>query len=490
VFGSIWSNLRVLFQPGYTTTRRLGELYESVLYSKVDDGCGKKPRLLGDLRVAIPGEGDDFKPKYDNWRLKAKVPVLVLNATTLNTGHNWQFTSSWMGEPPSSVDLEIDGNYRLRRMYHSEAPRQRDRWQAPWLRPFAPFDYQRMRLGHAVAASSCVPGLFEPITMLELYDNKVVRLVDGGVYDNQGIASLLEQDCAVMIVSDASGQMEAEDRPSGGRIGVPLRSSSVSMSRVRQAQYRELDARRRSGLLKGLLFLHLKKDLESDPVDWRECQDPFDASDVARPATRRDVLVGAGLQKSVQQLLSGIRTDLDSFTEVEAFALMTSGYRQAEAYLAECLPEFAGPTAEREDWRFLAIEPALQPGRGFDLLTRQLKVGKQIAGKVWRLNTPLMVMGGLAALAALAATVWWGWRHRNDTLLTVGSLGGFVGVAALAYVAPRALQLARFKNTLRSSTLRGAAGAALAVLFKIHRQVFDPLFLRQGKVKRLLAMRR
>jgi predicted acylesterase/phospholipase RssA len=140
-----------------------------------------------------------------------------------------------------------------------------------------------------VAASSSVPGLFEPLVLPDLYDGKTVRLVDGGVYDNQGVASLLEQDCTMMLVSDASGQMEALDHPSGARLGVPLRSFSVSMARVRQAQYQELAARLRSGLLKGLAFLHLNKDLDADPVDWRERQDPHEASDEARPADRRGV---------------------------------------------------------------------------------------------------------------------------------------------------------------------------------------------------------
>ena len=63
------------------------------------------------------------------WRRRAKVPILVLNATTLNTGHNWQFTASWMGEPPAGIDREIDGNYRLRRMYYDEAPRRYQRMQ-------------------------------------------------------------------------------------------------------------------------------------------------------------------------------------------------------------------------------------------------------------------------------------------------------------------------------------------------------------------------
>src|SRR5262249_16712377 len=154
------------------------------------------------------GEGPEFKPKYDNWRRGSKVPTLVLNSTTMNTGHNWQFTASWMGEPPSSLDAEIEGNYRLRRMYHSEAPRLKDKGKNRLLRPFAPPNYQRFRLGDAVASSSAVPGLFEPLVLPDLYEGKTVRLADGGVYDNQGTASLLEQDCTFMIVSDASGQME------------------------------------------------------------------------------------------------------------------------------------------------------------------------------------------------------------------------------------------------------------------------------------------
>lgn len=274
VFSSIWVNLRILLQPGYTTTRRLGVLYERELYSRVRDGNERRPRYLRDLFVKPKSEPDNFRPKYDNWRRNTKVPTLVLNATTLNTGHNWQFTASWMGEPPIGLDAEIEGNYRLRRMYHQEAPRLKDRWRHWYSQPFAPPDYQHIRLGEAVAASSCVPGLFEPLVLPDLYDNKVVRLVDGGVHDNQGIASLLEQDCNTMIVSDASGQMEAQDNPQDTRLGVSMRSFSVSMTRVRQTQYRELAARKRSGLLKGLMFIHLKRDLDADPVDWRDCQDP------------------------------------------------------------------------------------------------------------------------------------------------------------------------------------------------------------------------
>jgi hypothetical protein len=44
---------------------------------------------------ALTGTGA-FNPAQHNWLRHDKVPVLVLNATTLNTGHGWQFTPTWM----------------------------------------------------------------------------------------------------------------------------------------------------------------------------------------------------------------------------------------------------------------------------------------------------------------------------------------------------------------------------------------------------------
>jgi len=86
-----------------------------------------------------------------------------------------QFTATWMGEPPARIDSNIDGNYRFRRMYYAQAPD----------------PHKRIRLGDAVAASACVPALFEPLPLVNLYERQpsldenakvrpIVRLVDGG----------------------------------------------------------------------------------------------------------------------------------------------------------------------------------------------------------------------------------------------------------------------------------------------------------------------
>ena len=62
-----------------------------------------------------------------NWRRAAKVPILILNAATLNTGHNWQFTATYMGEAPATIQREIDSIYRLRRKYYTAGPHARRR---------------------------------------------------------------------------------------------------------------------------------------------------------------------------------------------------------------------------------------------------------------------------------------------------------------------------------------------------------------------------
>jgi hypothetical protein len=487
VFGNILCNLRMFLQPGYTSTRRLAELYESEIYARIQDEKGSTPRLLRDLLVRPKGEGSNFKPKYDNWRRKAKVPELVVNARTLNTGRNWQFTASWMGEPPNRLDEEIGGNYLLRRMYHDEAPRLRDKWRAWFRRPFAPLDYQAIRVGEAVAASSCVPGLFEPLVLSDLFDEKLVCLVDGGVYDNQGVASLLEQDCNVMIVSDASGQMEAQDLPSGSRLGVPLRSFSVSMARVRQAQFSELDARRRSGLLKGLMFLHLRED-DAEPLDWRECQDPFEASDEARPAARRGILTSYGLRKDIQRLLSAIRTDLDSFTEVETFALMASGYHQTDAEMSK-LPGVSAAPRTAEQWRFLRIMKLLEPGKGYDDLKKHLNIGRLTGGKVWLLDPVLTIIGAVILAAGLVGLALLCWTYQARTLLTVGSLGLLAVALVLGAFSTHIMQIVRYKKTFRNAALRGLSGVALAMGFKFHRRFLDRRFLELGSLSRHEAAR-
>jgi predicted acylesterase/phospholipase RssA len=40
-----------------------------------------------------------------------------------------------------------------------------------------------------------------------------LRLVDGGVFDNQGISALIDHECDAVLVSDGSRQIEFESAP-------------------------------------------------------------------------------------------------------------------------------------------------------------------------------------------------------------------------------------------------------------------------------------
>lgn len=75
---------------------RLGELYESELYQKVEDGpVSDYPRTMPKLLVNPKGapDSESIKPKYSNCLGRAKVPILVLNSTSLHSDHNWQFSA-------------------------------------------------------------------------------------------------------------------------------------------------------------------------------------------------------------------------------------------------------------------------------------------------------------------------------------------------------------------------------------------------------------
>ena len=498
--GNLWANLKMVFSRGYSRSMRMGELYETHLFDQVkDDEVDGRLRRLRCLLVqpAVPAaantSGSRFKPRSGNWLRYAKVPNLMLNTTSLNSGHNWHFTASWMGEPPGLTGDEIDMNDRYRRLYYEQAPSEHLR------------DYP---LAYAVAASSCVPAMFEPLPLNGLYPGRTVRLVDGGVHDNQGMAGLLDDDCNFILCSDASGQMESQAKPANGMLGAFWRADNVLQDRVREAQYDAIKARAVAGALQGLFFIHLKQELEPAPIDWIGCDNPHVPLPIA-------ACTSYGVDREIQRLLSEIRTDLDTFTEVEAYALMASGYLLTNHQLRELnrehkasgLPGTWGGfdidapmrsnTQGADYWPFAPLIPILGlPPDSTDLRRRdlavQLEAGAIMFGRVWRLVDWLRYSAYTIGAAIFLASGCWVWRHWSETYswdfrFNVAAIAGAVLLVLAGIVFP----VAKYLNprTASQNALLGAGMAVLGCIVSwVHMVVFDPLLKQRGRLARLLRL--
>ncbi|HJU54310.1 MAG TPA: hypothetical protein VJ715_07060, partial [Pyrinomonadaceae bacterium] len=479
---------RVLFS-GYSRTRRVGELYEREIFSRIGKDEKERKRRkrqklwMSELRIhPMNEEGQqaaDFDWRYNNWLRRNKVPALVINAATLNTGHSWHFTPFEMGEPPPMWESNIETNYYLPVIKYEDAPER----------------FPRVRLGHAVAASSCVPGLFEPLVLDNLYEGKSVLLVDGGVCDNQGIQGLLQNNCDVILVSDGSGQTGALDVPGSGVVGVLGRSAGISQARVREAQYYDLKARKRSSILREFLFLHLKEGLiaaEVNVVGWPQ-----------RSRDEDERRTGYGVARDVQELLAGVRTDLDSFCDAEAYALMASAYRMTERALSDS--EFfrgrAG-TEKRVQWKFLDIEDNMRVGgKKKEKLKVLLKASASRTLRFWKMTKPTKYAGILMAFALLAGAVvasrYLPWRSvfpawsgsRLNTRELVWAVAILLGLILLRFIIGELYQPAQiwFKRQ-RQSILYRLIGVILLcggfLIARLHLWTFDKLFLALGRLKR------
>ncbi len=188
----ILANPRVLrlVQPGYSRTDIKAEVYERLFFS------GKTLAAL------------------------AKTPQLIINTTNLVTGKNFKLSQDYLGD-----------------------------WK---------FGYgglpSVMRIATAVAASTAVPGVFQPIRLdtATYFPNPGIQakhfvLCDGGVYDNQGthaLTSAFEPDksapCTHVICSDASAPFEIRDSQLVREWSVLLRQSDIMMTRIKNLQFQQL----------------------------------------------------------------------------------------------------------------------------------------------------------------------------------------------------------------------------------------------------------
>ena len=391
VFANVASNIR-LSRSDYSRTDRFGDILDQQLYRPIFGGDQSRPVEMRSLDIHPRGQRD-FNPITDNMRRHCKVPVLMVNATTLNTGHNWRFGIDRMGEPPRTIHgREVDKNWLLcQSRYNGLA-----------------HHYAEMPLGQAVAASAAVPGVFEPYPLSSLYPHPDrskrhlrAELVDGGVYDNLGIEMLLERGCTHFLVSDASGQLLDEPEPDTSIGGAINRSRDILMDRVRELQLARLYEKRPNRVV----LMHMMREMEAPEI---KPIGPADNGHIIRDRSETEV-TSYGVQRRVQRLLAHTRTDLDAFSDTEALALMADGYlmtkRTFEDLEQQNMAWTDAPPFAHQGWRFAALFEALsKPSKGLlkrlDVASHRFFKGQRLVPRL-RFEAALLLLTTLLGLTSV-----------------------------------------------------------------------------------------
>lgn len=316
-------------------------------------------RLFGDTTLSTLSYPPTQVPANTKW------PRLLINCTVLNTGHVAVFTNEHpiAGPEPWAMKSRMFPN-----IYESIRVQELARTMAPVPMP------SEIALAKAVAASSCFPGAFAPLSLeapkyavhelgghwyYRARRDYLLRLVDGGVVDNQGANTLLAAKCRALIISDGSAALQIQHNPSTWQMfppgrGVLFRAQDVIYHQVRNMGRRRLadinslsllvdDAALNSGANEKLQTRHLwikgycHIDLDSEGSEFFEQK--FDSTGYSPLPC---------LSEFLTSFVSRIRTDLDRFSPIEISVLMFHGYSLTEHVLFN---------RDRADWAPLDAEP-------------------------------------------------------------------------------------------------------------------------------------
>lgn len=469
IFSDFKANIKML-SASYSRSDRLAELYNEYLYQSVLEGVSN-PVQMQELKI-YPNGNKNFKPDTDNIHRQAKVPILVINATTLNTGSNWQFTAKTMGEHPNTISELNRKTIRLRRAdsYANMVAVRKD------------LNHQTTTLGEAVAASACVPGLFTPLSITGLYKEGkqaiTPLLVDGGVFDNQGIHGLRQYHCTRFVISDACGQMGVENEMPNDPASVLLRVSSVLQDRVRSEAIEGLIEEKGQN---NVAFLDLRQGLAVHEIAWIDNQGKQE-EDKVTPATSEQF----GVHPEVQEKLSLIRTDLDAFTEVEAYSLMLNGYLGSKHELLK----LGGRITNAANWQFQDMEQFMaKPSTDY---LKQLDVAKLVPFKTLRFY-PVQI--GVSLLLVIAVLLY------SFHAAIIGLLSSSIPVAQIANailfvlaavilnaLAPKLAKAFSILKKIRplAELVKRVVTVTILLVFgtlicRFYLKVINPLFLKRGR---------
>jgi NTE family protein len=482
-FAKVIKNFQMLLSPNYSRSDRIAELYNQYFYQGILPNLDD-PIEMQQLKI-YPAESDDyFHPQQHNAMRVAKVPILVINATTLNTGRHWQFTAQTMGEPPNETTNEIlsidKKSIRLRRARHGYQGMVKLQ--------------QKFTLGHAVSASACVPGLFSPLTIKGLYYDRIKRnkilpqLIDGGVFDNQGISSLLDHGCTQFVISDASGQMRIKNEVATDPLAVLLRTSTILQDRARTESLLHLVAKTKNK--NDIAFIDLRKGLGIREISWINQENRPAEKDRFFPATTDEF----GVHPTVQKKIAKIRTDLDAFTEVEAYSLMCDGYLISATTLSQLTQSAEKDQLKKASntvkvaWKFNEIADLMADPSAEYL--KHLDIAQSTIGKIMQVFLALWLL----IILPIAGILYYYGASLYELMLHSVPIYPFVIVLSLAIVNYFSIALINLAPILENihqfvQRLKAFIQAILfswgGVFIGLYLLCINPLYLAHGRLSKL-----
>lgn len=260
------------------------------------------------------------------------------------------------------------------------------------------------------------------------------------------------------------------------------------------------------------MYIHLRQDLDLGSIDWKDCNDPKKDLE-ANEKPSKDTSFGVG--KDIQELISNIRTDLDSFNDKESYALMADGYLMTKKFANNITVLKANSTESK--WCFDIISPLMSaestnPKR--NELVDILRVASMAAFKVWSLDPvlkavkfPLILVGGLSFFSLLLYTsgwltniLGWGYADLNYPLVTISGISKtliIILATTLIYITISIAmgksyvakiitleKLIKYKDTLTDFLMYLVLSFGGFILAWLHLKIFDSEYLKIGQVEK------
>ena len=253
--------------------------------------------------------------------------------------------------------------------------------------------------------------------------------------------------------------------------------------RLRELQFMDIKERNYTTQLNQLLKMHLKSDLQQKPISWKNCNDP-ERTLVYKDLYKNRDITEYGVLTDVQTCLSNIRTDLDSFSNAEAYALMYSGYLQTHHEWNE--KNGAEQTLKQEQlWKFAAIREYVKDSSKSAEIKKVLEVGSKLFFKVPFLNKTVKFILLFLLVTLLALAAWFLYENKDEKFIDITIKGVFFLV--LFYFLGKIIKGIGFLVSSGSEIKKWLVLFALTILgwivSNIYLGVFNRLYNKAGKLK-------